>query len=339
MKKIKLNKNKKIFLGAVAIIIPLSGITGYFLYQNYQKAPVAVNNKVQVVAEKSKDSEINVWSYKNLINPSKEKTTNQFDYLFETQVEPVKNKGNKEFEDSDLFEKNLMALLQSGRLSDINQAKSIWFKNTENYNFTTNKNLITTSIAMDILKYDNYLELTKDVSSENIGEFASSFGEQLNKSKNPVTLSIIANQLPSSGQVKAVVDNKSFLTRGNQGGTEYLFTKQYKNNEITQSKLTVPVYNKGKVENVNKLIEAANSNPNVNSIYEVHQKSILDGEFVSYVIEDSEGKLTLYGNYFLKENKFAESKESHLSGNPDTSSTSKGSDDLNWDTFSQYFNQ
>ena len=337
MKRFKLSKKKIIILSSVSFLA-ISGAGCFMFYKHYENTkPVAQSEKVKVVSDKDNNvNNIDAWDWKSVITKTSKNDveTKGFDNLFLLNVPQITTKGNKEFVDGNgnVFQRNLIALLQSGQYSDINQAAALWTRNKTNYNFTSNPNLITASIGLDLHKYEKYLDLIKQIPIDNVKAISVSFAKEFkNNISNPTSGALIVSQMTSDAQSQIYIDNNSSISRNGQGGTQFIETRQYSKSELLNSKEKVSVFNTSKkeFEESDKLSEAFYSNSKTNSVYSVHIKSELDGEQIMYVIEDSSGNLSVYGLYSVKKNDKLESKTSHLSNSSKT--TADGSD-LNWDT-------
>lgn len=335
--KLTASGKKKVKILVASVAIAAAGITGgIFAYVHYENTRPVGNTEVVSKGQKDNNSSTDNFHYGKLVdNAIPKKENRNWKYLFEARIDPIKH-NKKEFSGSDTFLRNLMTFMQSGETkSDINQAAALWTRNSNNYNFTNDDNLVVAGVGKDILAYDNYLDKTKGLSIGGALSADKAFGDYMKREfKTPMSMIVIGSQLRPAVTTSLVLDENSAVPVNGLYGTHYIKNTQISSLKDAKEK-GIPVYVKGKGDQkVNKAIDAWNYlGKDTHSVYQV-ETSAPDGvqQMVSYVIEDGAGRLKLYGFYFknnINSESFKEYRESQKQYPDDEVKDS----DITWKSF------
>ena len=322
--------------GKVVIVITLVGLVsgGVGLYLKHERTkPIGVEEKVTVSAPEAKRGKD--FRAKKVLAESIDGSKlgdRGYKYLFELPLQVSsdafadKSKNKEEFNGSEAFIKNQITLLSTKDTNDVSAAAASYARNGKNYKFTTDENLIAYGIGRDSMNYYEFLKTIEDVSSGGKSEFEAEFGKKF-KSRigTPFSAATIASTLSVSGLSELVDDDNSTVIKE---PAVYQEAVQFKNYEdIVQKSQRINIES----TDTNKAMEAWNKYKSLNSIYQIRFKEIDSGRDVTaFVLEDQNGRLTVYGIYYNKIYK-EDSWVRTYRANPIQPKASL--DDLNWETF------
>ena len=342
-KSVKFLKTTK---GKVVAGISVAGLvlSGVFWYSHYENTK-PVGNGDQVVTTQSAKNKKNVVGRdvraKNVLATQADGTKSNdrgFKYLFESPIavstSAFKGRDKKpEFNGSTNFITNLVTLLTTKDKGDVNSAAALYARNASNYKFTTDDNLIAVGIGKDATLFYDYLSKTDKISTSGKLELERNFARKFkNRIGTPFSGVAIASNLSVYGLEALVIDDSSTAIISN---VKYTGSKQFKNYEDAlqkSTKITIDGTNK------NATLDAWNQFKDTNSVYEVYLKGLDDDrDVVGVVIEDQQGRLTLYGLYYRVD--YSEDQRVRLVRQMRQSGvdTNTGTvDDINWDIFRSY---
>lgn len=320
----------------VVIVITLAGIVsgGVGLYLRHERTkPLGVEEKVVVSAPEAKRGKD--FRAKKVLAESVDGSKvgdRGYKYLFELPLQisndafADKNKKKEEFNGTEAFIKNEITLLSTKDPGDTSAAAASYARNGKNYKFTTDENLIAYGIGRDAMNYYEFLQSVEGVSPAGKSEFEGRFGRRFkDRIGTPFSAATIASALGIAGLSEFVVDDNSTVITQPAVYQEALQFKNYE--DIVQKAQRINIES----TDTNKAMEAWNKYKSLNSIYQIRFKEIESGRDVTaFVLEDQNGRLTLYGIYYNKIYKEDQWVRVYRQ-NPVQSKATL--DDLNWDTF------
>ena len=330
----------KIVLGVSLTSVILGGV---FLYNHYENTkPIGTEDTVVTSKEKDVDKRGRDLRAKEVLATQVDGSKSNdrgFKYLFESPIavaiESINQKNKSEFIGSSNFIKNMITLLTTKDISDVNSAAALYARNASNYKFTNDDNLIAAGIGRDTTLFYSYLKDTEGVSTSGRVELERRFATKFkNRIATPYSAIAIASNLSASGLEALVEDDVSNAILGQ---SQYIGSKQFKNyDDVVQNSTKIDVETTYK----NVTLDAWNSKKNINSVYEVYLKDLdYDRDVIGIVSEDQNGRLSVFGIYY--KNSYATDqrvrpvREFRNSGVDTGSATEK---DINWNTFREFVN-
>lgn len=337
LKKIKNTKKRNRIIWTIFGVLVLGfGIyTGIHYYEQHK--PVGIT-KESVKVKKHNSNSTTIDKYLKVKKYGKNIQMHGYDFLFESQIKPIKNH-KKEMPASDIFEANLMKCLISNTPSAVNQGAALYTRNSENYNFTTNQNLINKGIGQDLVYINNFMNQVKGLSIDAAYQYEENMGNFVRQYFNtPMTMAIAGVAvLSQDGQIKMFKDNNASIAHFNTLGCEYKGMVQYCDKSSLSKAPQIPVYtNPTQKQNYAKI--AWKSYPNTNSVYQVkvQDPAKVDEGYV-YIVETKDGKLHPFGYYSIMPNDnygmtIGEYKDV-LTKNPDYHQQNDTGNDITWNNF------
>ena len=339
VKFLKTTKGKIVYGVGIASVI----LGGIFFYNHYENTkPIGNGDTVVTSQDNSKDKRGRDIRAKDVLAVQADGSKSNdrgFKYLFESPIaagiEAFDKKDKDEFIGSSNFIKNMITLLTTKDIGDVNSAAALYARNASNYKFTTDDNVIAVGIGRDATLFYNYLKDTEGTSASGRLElerrFASKFKERI---ATPYSGIAIASNLSTSGLEALVEDD---ISTAIVGQVQFIGSKQFKNyDDVVQNSKKINIETTYK----NATLDAWNSIKNINSVYEVYLKDLSNGrDVLGVVTEDQNGRLSIYGLYyteiFVEDQRVRPVREMRKAGIDTGSATEK---DINWNTFREYVN-
>ena len=330
--------------GKVISAVSITGfiLGGIFLYNHYENTkPIGVDDTVVTTKNNNKSGkDLRAKDVLAVQADGSKSNDRGFKYLFEsplaTTMEYVNKNNKNEFIGSSNFIKNMITLLTTKDVSDVNSAAALYARNASNYKFTNDDNLIAAGIGRDTTLFYDYLKDIDEVSTSGRIELERLFAEKFkNRIATPYSAIAIASNLSASGLEALVEDDVSTAILGQ---SRYVGSKQFKNyDDVVQNSTKIDVETTYK----NVTLDAWNSKKNINSVYEIYLKDLdYNRDVVGIVSEDQNGRLSIYGIYY-KENYATDQRVRAVREFRNNSGIKAGSateKDLNWNTFKKFTN-
>lgn len=326
----------KVVSGTVGVALIVGAVGGY---SYYEKTKPVGNSDTIVTSKSEKDKRGKDLRAKNVLAvqaDGKRSDDRGFKFLFESPISNTVNsfeqtKNKQEFNGSTNFINNLITLLATRDKGDVNSAAALYSRNAKNYKFTDDDNLVAVGIGRDALLYNDYLSNTDKVSNAGKLEMEKKFAKKFkDRMATPFSGATIASSLSVSGLSELVLDGNSTAVTSSVLYTGSKQFKDYQNAIQDSTKIDI------ETTYVNKTLEAWNSLPDVNSVYEVYLTEVETGrQVVAVITENQQGRLSFYGLYH-KETYQGDQYVKNFRSVYVESGNKANEKDLNWDTFVEY---